>query len=296
MIDAHHHLWDLEAVHYPWLMARGVRRFFGDPTPIQRTYPVEEFRGEAEAEGIRASVHIQVGAEDGLAEAHWVQSVAEANPGWPAAQVVFCDLTSANLPNRLDAFQRLSTVRGVRQIVGRAPGEDAVTGTNALLDDPRFLEGLREAGRRGLSFDLQLIPELMERTARVLEGAPETPVALCHAGSPHDRSAAGLRTWSAQLRALSGMPQVVCKLSGLGMFEHGWTAESIRPIVETCLDQFGAERAMFGSNFPVDKLYSDYGTVVAAYQRIVPTEMHEAVFRDTAARFYGIGGRPLPTP
>ena len=64
MIDAHHHLWDLSAVHYPWLMARGVERFFGDPTPIQRNYLIDEFRSEASVQGIAASVHIQVGAED----------------------------------------------------------------------------------------------------------------------------------------------------------------------------------------------------------------------------------------
>ncbi|NNE81672.1 MAG: amidohydrolase, partial [Silicimonas sp.] len=61
-IDAHHHLWDLDAVSYPWLMARGVPRFFGDPAPIQRNYLIEEFRFDAK--GFEASVHIQVGAED----------------------------------------------------------------------------------------------------------------------------------------------------------------------------------------------------------------------------------------
>lgn len=287
-IDAHHHLWDLGKVQYPWLMARGVERFFGDPTPIQRNYLLDEFRSDASVEGICASVHIQVGAEDGVAEARWVQSVADANPDWPMAQVVFCNLTAADLTRQLDTFQRLDTVRGVRQIVGRAPGEDAQTGTNALLGDPRFLSGLQTAGQRGLSFDLQLVPELMEQTARVLERAPDTRIALCHAGSPHDRSAAGLRTWASRLRSLSSLPQVTCKLSGLGMFDHQWTTESIRPIVETCLDQFGADRVMFGSNFPVDSLYSDYRSVIHAYRELVPVEMHDALFRDTALHFYDL--------
>ncbi|WP_264210789.1 amidohydrolase family protein [Leisingera thetidis] len=287
-IDAHHHLWDLGAVRYPWLMAKGETRFFGDPAPIQRDYLLEEFRTEAAVEGVIASVHIQVGAEDCLAEARWVQSVAEANPDWPMAQVVFCDLTAPDLSEQLDRFQSLQTVRGVRQIIGRAPGEDAQTGTNTLLDDPRFLAGLQEAGQRGLSFDLQLIPELMEKTARVLAQAPDTPVALCHAGSPHDRSAEGLTAWGKELKHFSRLPHVTCKLSGLGMFEHNWTVVSIRPIVETCLAQFGADRVMFGSNFPVDKLYSDYRTLAQAYRGLVPAEMHSAVFRGTAARFYNL--------
>ncbi|MBO9402588.1 amidohydrolase family protein [Shimia sp. R9_3] len=288
-IDAHHHLWDLKAVSYPWLMAKGVARFFGDPAPIQRDYLIAEFREDAAAQGFAGSVHIQVGAEDGLAEARWVQTVAEETPDWPMAQVVFCDLTAPDLDAQLDAFEALRTVRGVRQIVGRAPGEDAVTGTNALLDDPAFLRGLQMAGARGLSFDLQLIPELMEKAARVLAQAPETQVALCHAGSPHDRSAAGLAQWAKQMKALSALPQVTCKLSGLGMFDHDWMVDGIRPIVAECLAQFGASRVMFGSNFPVDSLSSDYETLVGAMRELVPEADHEEVFGGTAARFYGMG-------
>ncbi|KMW57893.1 hypothetical protein AIOL_002861 [Candidatus Rhodobacter oscarellae] len=285
-IDAHHHLWDLSAVDYPWLMERGARRFFGDPTPIQRDYLIEEFRAEAAAQGFAGSVHIQVGAADGWAEARWVQGVADANPDCPLAQVVFCDLTSDGLSAQLDRFQTLASVRGVRQILGRAPGEDAVTGTNALLADPRFLAGVQEAGRRGLSFDLQLIPELMARTARVLQEAPGTQVALCHAGSPHDRSADGLARWAEQLKALSALPHVTCKLSGLGMFQHDWTQQDFAPIVATCLEQFGPERCMFGSNFPVDSLYSDYAALARAMRELVPQAAHQLVFGGTAQGFY----------
>jgi predicted TIM-barrel fold metal-dependent hydrolase len=70
------------------------------------------------------------------------------------------------------------------------------------------------------------------------------------------------------------------------MFDHGWTVERIRPIVETVLDQFGPERCMFGSNFPVDSLYSDYATIVSAYEALIPEAAQPAVFHDTAARFY----------
>lgn len=283
-IDAHHHLWDLGAVAYPWLMARGETRFFGDPTAIQKNYLLADYRRDAV--GFGASVHIQVGAADPLAEALWVQSVADANPDWPLVQVVFCDLTASDLGAQLDRYQALSTLRGVRQIVGRAPGEDAVTGTHALLDDPRFAEGLRELARRGLSFDLQLIPELYEGMARVLDQAPETQIALCHAGSPHDRSPEGLAGWAKTLHLLSERPNVTCKLSGLGMFDHGWTRDTIRPIVETCLEQFTPDRCMFGSNFPVDSLYSGFSTLIAAYDALLPEAAKPAVFHDTAAGFY----------
>ena len=288
MIDAHHHLWDLQAVHYPWLMAKGVDRFFGNPTPIQRDYLIEEFQKDARCMGFVASVHIQVGAEDAWAEAKWIQDVADANPDWPMAQVVFCDLTATDLDNQLDRFQTLQTVRGVRQIIGRAPDEDMVTGTNNLLQSEAFKSGLAEVGRRGLSFDLQLLPELMEATAKVLAMVPETQIALCHAGSPHDRSEAGLTKWAKQLESLSTMRQVKCKLSGLGMFKHDWKTADFRPIIETCLDQFGATRCMFGSNFPVDSLYSDYEKLFTAHHGIIEPDLHADIFHNTAAQFYGL--------
>ena len=285
-VDAHHHLWSLGAVAYPWLIAKGVIRFFGDPTPIQRDYPLARFRQDAA--GFEASVHIQVGAADPWAEAQWVQSVADDAPDWPLVQVAFCDLTAPDAGHVIDRLQGLSTLRGLRQIVGRAPGEDAATGTDALLDNPAFAQGLRDLAVRGLSFDLQLIPEQYARMARVLDRAPDTPIALCHAGSPHDRSAQGLADWARALVHLSDRPNVVCKLSGLGMFDHGWSVDSIRPIVETCLAQFGPSRCMFGSNFPVDSLYSDYQRLSEAYHLLVPSQDHDAVFGANAARFYGI--------
>ena len=286
-IDAHHHIWDLDAVRYPWLMAKGERRFFGDPTPIQRNYLAEEFRSDAEACGFEASVHIQVGADDGMAEAKWVQSVHDSC-GWPTVQVGFCDVASDGAKDRLEALAALPTMRGIRQIVGRAPGEDARTGTNELLSDPAFERGLAQVAETGLSFDLQLTPELMEATIGVFRKVPELRVAVCHAGSPHDDSRGGRQLWRRGLAGLAELPGFVCKISGLGMFRHGWTIEDLRPAVEACLELFGPERCMFGSNFPVDSLQSGYANLVSAIEEIVPDGDHEAVFGGTAQEFYRI--------
>lgn len=285
-IDSHHHLWDLQAVHYPWLMAASTPRFFGDPTPIQRDFLLAEFRAAAQDMGFSASVHIQVGAENGLEEAKWVDAVSQANPDWPLVQVVFCDLTSEDRDAQLDIYETLTSVRGVRQIVGRAPGEDAHTGTQKLIASESFRSGLESLAARGLSFDLQLIPELMRPMAELLVTIPDLQVALCHAGSPYDRSAEGISAWADMLRPLSALPNVTGKLSGLGMFDHDWSVETIRPIVDVMLNQFGAERLMFGSNFPVDSLYSDYETLVESYTSIVPVNAVDQIFGKTASQFY----------
>lgn len=285
-IDAHHHLWDLNAVHYPWLMEFGKPRFFGDPTPIQRDYLLAEHRAILQHHGFAASVHIQVGAEDGFAEAHWVDQVALANPDWPMVQVAFCDLTATDREKQLDQLQALSSVVGIRQIVGRAPEEDAKNGTNALITNPEFMYGLQSLAARDLVFDLQLIPELMMPVAELLAQVPTLQVVLCHAGSPYDRSTDGISKWAANLTRLSALPNVTCKLSGLGMFDHAWNTETVRPIADVVMDQFGPDRVMFGSNFPVCSLSSTFDDQIARHTAIVPIEHHAKVFHDNAARLY----------
>jgi len=290
-IDSHHHLWDLKDVHYPWLMEFGKPRFFGDPTPIQRDYLLAEHRAISHNHGFVASVHIQVGAEDGLAEARWVDQVAHANPEWPMVQVAFCDLTAPDRDVQLDQFQALPSVVGVRQIVGRSPDEDAKNGTNALIAVPEFKAGLHSLASRGLSFDLQLIPELMKPMGKVLEHVPDLQVALCHAGSPYDRSSDGIVKWAAGLAQLSALQNVSCKLSGLGMFDHDWNAGTVRPIADVVMKQFGPDRVMFGSNFPVCSLSSSFDELMERHMAIVPEEHHKAVFHDNAERFYFKGSQ-----
>ena len=292
IVDAHHHLWDLGACQYPWLMARGVTRFFGDPTPIQKNYLVEDLRNDAADVELAASVHVQVGVAPGdeLQETAWLQETGDET-GLPSAIVAFCELDSPEAPKHLAAQLEFSRLRGVRQIVGRSCEEDAETGSGGLVSNPVWRENLGLLGELGLSFDLQLTPRQVPGVAEVLADAADTDFALCHCGSPWDQTTAGLKSWRDGLRLLASLPNVYCKISGLGMFDHDWTVDSIRPIVESCIDIFGAERTMFGSNFPVDKLHAGYGQIWRAYEEIAADcseQEQQLMFGDTARNFYRI--------
>lgn len=292
IIDAHHHLWDLDACHYPWLMAQGVERFFGDPTPIQKNYLVDDLREDAAQYELEGSVHIQVGvaAGDEVRETAWLQSVAEAE-GLPSAIVGFCDLSDPGALQQIAEHQAFPSLRGIRQIIGRSDAEDAQTGSAQLLDAPAWRANLAQLGDLGLSFDLQLTPSQVDHAVDVLAGAPDTAVAICHCGSPWDQSEPGLSSWRRGMQRLAELPNVSCKISGLGMFDHSWTTDSIRPIVESCIEIFGVNRAMFGSNFPVDKLHASYTRVWEAFAAIcdgLPAGDQRQLFSETARRFYRI--------
>jgi len=295
IIDAHHHLWDLDAMRHTWLAERGVTRFFGDPAPIQRPYHVHNFRADVGKLPVTGSVVVQCGVEpaDSLLETHWVANQAEHHD-WPTAIVSFCDLTSPSREAALDAHQAHSALRGIRQIVGRDAREDARLGTNALLESPDFAEGLRSLVTRNLSFDLQLTPALLRPAAKLFGRIDALPVALCHAGSPQDLSREGLRDWQQSLREFAALPNAICKLSGFGMFDQSWTPDSLRDRILRAIDTFGPTRCAFGSNFPVDKLYATYEATLGAYLDVTAdftNEERHHMFAGVAERFYNF--KPL---
>lgn len=290
IIDAHHHLWDLSVCHYPWLMARGEKRFFGDPTPIQKNYLPQDLRQDARGFNIVNSVHIQVGVAEGdeVAETQWLQSCADRD-GMPSAIIAFCDLTQDNRDTILDAHQQNVNLRGIRQIVSRSAEEDGKTGTAALLESAAFANGLNRLAERNLSFDLQLTPPVLPQAAAMFCRQSATPLALCHAGSLQDFSPEGVAQWRDGLTALAKHDNVLCKISGFGMFSHDWQVDDIRDYVLQAIDIFGPQRIAFGSNFPVDGLHAVYGKVMGAYLQITDDfsdDERRAMFHDNAARFY----------
>lgn len=273
-------------------MARGVVRFFGDPTPIQKNYLLGHLRDDASDYKLDGSVHIQVGVVPGeeLHETTWLQQVGD-QLGLPSAIVAFCELDRADAVDQIAAQLKHSRVRGLRQIVGRSDAEDAETGSRQLIEDSVWQENLVLLGELGLTFDLQLTPGQTPRLAEILAMSPHTQIALCHCGSPWDQSESGLKAWRYGLRLIASLPNVYCKISGLGMFDHDWTVDSIRPIVESCIEIFGVERCMFGSNFPVDKLHASYTKVWEAFEAITASlsEADQArLFGNTAREFYRI--------
>ncbi|EEB78431.1 Amidohydrolase family protein [marine gamma proteobacterium HTCC2148] len=288
-VDAHHHLWDLGHCNYPWLMAKGEMRFFGDPGPIQKNYFIDDFLAESVDYRPVKSVHIQVGVTptDEVRETAWLQS----QQPYPHAIVAATDLRADTLRAKLEAHGESDRLRGIRQILGRHELEDKKHGSDALLKDPDFLRGLSLLAAQGLSFDLQMVPPQMDQVIALLKQVPTLPVVLCHAGSPWDQSRTGLENWRNGLEKFAALPNTYCKLSGLGMFNPRWDETALRPIILRVLETFGPTRVMFGSNFPVDKLYNNYGYLWQTYDRVTAdfsTTERQQMFCTTAENFYRI--------
>jgi predicted TIM-barrel fold metal-dependent hydrolase len=160
------------------------------------------------------------------------------------------------------------------------------------MREPQWREHFALLRRYGLSFDLQLYPSQMEEAAALARAHADTLLVVNHAGMFVDRdSVAGYRAWREGMRLLAACPNIAVKISGLAMFDHHWTVESLRPYVLETIDTFGVERAMFASNFPVDRLFGSYTDWWRAYASIVDDASEaekDALFRRNAERYYRI--------
>jgi len=181
-----------------------------------------------------------------------------------------------------------------------------------LMAEPRFREGLAVLGRLGLSFDAWLYHPQLGELIELAQAVPQTKIVLNHVGGPIGTGAyAGKHAqvfpgWAASIKALAACPNVHVKLGGLGMRLGGFgfhlaaeppSSEALaakwRPYIETCITAFGASRAMFESNFPVDKgsySYPVFWNACKLLAKDVSRAEKADLFAGTAARFYRIDG------
>ncbi|NVI05218.1 MULTISPECIES: amidohydrolase family protein [Paraburkholderia] len=295
VVDSHIHLWDLKAHCYPWLENPGVS-FVGDARELKHDYLLEHLLGEAGDIDVLKLVHVEANHDpaDPVEETRWLQSIADrdASRGMPNAIVAAVDLSAQNAPALLEAHASFANTRGIRQILNVHDNKLFDYVGRHYMREPQWREHFALLRRFDLSFDLQIYPSQMEEAAALARAHADTLLIVNHAGMFVDRnSVAGYRAWRDGMRLLAACPNIAVKISGLAMFDHHWTVESLRPYVLETIDTFGVERAMFASNFPVDRLFGSYTDLWHAYASIVADASEaekDALFRRNAERYYRI--------
>lgn len=291
IIDAHHHLCDFSR-SYPWLQGPAEPiRYHGDDRPLRRNYLIEDYLTDAKGFQLAGSVHIENGAAEPLWEADWIQSIHD-DSGLPSVQVAKASLAAPGVLSRLERLAAVPSVRGIRDILNWHPDPRYThTPRPDLITDPGWLKGFSHLSSLGLSFDLQVFPDQLHQAAQLAANHPDTTIILDHAGMPIHRDPESLRGWRTGMKTLAKQPNVVTKISALGTNDHSWTKESIRPIILDTIDAFGPNRTMFGSNFPVDSLYSSFTELYTAFDEItaaMTADERRQLFADTARKTYDI--------
>jgi predicted TIM-barrel fold metal-dependent hydrolase len=289
--DAHHHIWRFAKT--PWLNGPPVPRIFGGYEPLRRDYSIEEFASDVRPAGVTKSVYVQVNVAEGeeVEEVAWVW--AEGRRESLAQGIVgFAELSNPEVGETLDQQLACGRLRGIRQqLHWHQKSEYRFALTPDSMADSRWRRGLAEVAKRGLLFELQVFPSQYQHALALVDAFPQLTFVLLHAGMPEDRSPEALDNWRLGLALFAARPNVVTKLSGLGTFTRSCDEALWRPIIEDTVTIFGPRRCMFGSNFPIEKLWTDYETLIAVFQssiRNFSEEEQQQILSGTAERIYRI--------
>jgi len=315
--DPHHHFWDYRAARIPYqrYLLHELAADIHSGHNVRSTVFIEA-RAMYRADGPEEMRPV--------GEVEFVQGLAAASasglygPGRAAAAIV--GHANLNLGERvgpvLDALQAASTnrFRGIRHAVTWDPHPEventAAHKKEGQLASEQFRAGARVLARKGLSFDAWLFFPQLRELADFAKAVPDLTIILNHIGGllregPYaNRDNEVLPAWRSGIAAVSACPNVTIKLGGIGMPRTGFDwharktpigsvelAASMAPLMTYCIDQFGPNRCMFESNFPVDKVSYSYNVLYNAFKRLsagYSAAERAAMFHDTAARIYRI--------
>lgn len=291
IIDAHHHFWEPGRNFHPWLSGAETIPFrYGDYSALKGDYLPEHYFADAAGHDVVQTVYVETewDPRDPLGETRYIHDLARRH-GVPNAVVAQAWLDAEDAAELLAAQAAFERVRSVRHKPGGPARPEEVGRQRTLMSDDHWRQGYAELQRHGLHFDLQTPWWNLDEAGRLARDFPATQLILNHTGLPSDRSAEGLAAWRAALARLAEWPNVALKISGLGLAGQPWRAADNAWIVREAIAVFGAERAMFASNFPVDRLCGSYDTIFSGFKRLVadlPAAAQRQLFHDTAQRLY----------
>jgi predicted TIM-barrel fold metal-dependent hydrolase len=289
MIDSHFHIW--RQADLPWLMGPMQPRIFGPYEPIRRDYTIEEYLADAKAAGVSQSVYVQANwsVDRYLDEVAFV-AVASKRSGFPISIVAYADMLAEDIRPQLDALAKEPTVRGVRmQLHWHENPLYRFAKEPDLARSATLRKNVARLADYGWSFDLQVFAPQMAGAAELADACPGVTFVLQHAGMLEDVTTAGVDAWKQAMAVLAKRPNIVSKLSGLGTFIRRNDALHIGFVARETIKFFGADRCLFGSNFPIEKLWTSYADLWAAHRTAIahlsPADQ-AAITSGTAKRVY----------
>ena len=291
IIDCHQHLWDLSKFKLPWIKPGGM---------LARSFVMADYLAAIEGTGIKHSVYMEVDVEPSQqqAEAEHLIEICRSGKAPTIAAVVSGRPAADSFGESIKPLAASPYIKGIRQVLhgGSTPA--------AFCLQEGFVRGIRLLGELGLSFDLCLRPKELGDGAKLAEQCSGTRFVVDHCGNAdpkaffksgdsrlidvrpeHDADA-----WRRDMERLSAQKNVICKISGIvARVPKQWSADDLTPIVNHCLDTFGPERVVFGSDWPVCLNGAPLREWVSALTQIIasrPVSEQRKLLRDNAVAFY----------
>ncbi len=279
IIDAHLHLWDPQRLPIDWVV--------GDPV-LNRAYTLADFDAHTTGLPVVGAVYVQVGVAPAyaLVEAREIAALDATRVQGIVAYAPLEDGVRAR--SYLDALADVPRVCGVRRII-----QD--DGDSQICLAPDFVAGVALLAERDWVFDLCIRAPQLPAATELVRRLPQVRFVLDHIGKPAIRNG-DLDPWRADLRALAALPNVVCKISGVATEAdlHSWTHADLAPYIAHAIESFGPERVLFGGDWPVALLATEYRRWVETLDLLIgelSSTARVAFWADNARRVYRLGLR-----
>jgi predicted TIM-barrel fold metal-dependent hydrolase len=292
IIDPHHHLWDLSMGKHPWLLpADNAVQALGGLDDLRRNYLVRDYLKDSAGHNVVATVHIEALWQfgDALGETLWLESLDKAQ-GVAQRYVAAAPLGTAHAADIIARQAKVKRVAGIRGILSYHPDpKKCFVQRPDIAYDKDWRRDVGLIGESGLHLELMMYPYQGQAVFDLAQVFPKLQIIVNHCGSPIDRDQAGMQRWREALALVASRPNVALKISNPGAYDPQWTPESIKAVVNECLNAFGVERSMFGTDFPVANLQMTYAEIYENFKRSaahLPKSEQRALFHDNAQRFY----------
>lgn len=271
-IDAHLHLWDLALSDYGWLGP--------DFGPLHASWSAEQAEPELRRAGMDGAILVQ--AEDSRVDTRFMLDTADAHD-WVFGVVGWVQLDSTDAARRdLDAWSQHRAFCGIRHLLNDDPRDE-------FLDLPEVRASLAEVAKRGLAFDVHdAWPRHLDRATRVAADLPELTVVLDHLAKP-PRGRDDFDAWRAALTAFAAQPNTIGKLSSLRSPDAPYTVDALREVFDLALASFGADRLMYGGDWPMsipDGGYQPTWEILRSLVGELSDPEQDAILGGTASRVY----------
>jgi L-fuconolactonase len=287
IIDTHQHLWDLTKFKLPWLEGNG---------PLARSFVTKDYLEATAGLDVQAVyMEVDVTPEQRLAEAEYVVGLTRDKANLTVAAVVGGHPGEAEFAKYVAALKKMPQVKGVRQVLhGGLP-------QGACLEDA-FVRDVQLLGDKGLSFDLCMRPAELGDGLKLAKLCPQTRFIVDHCGNADPKAFlkdAGdakpeheADAWRRSMDSLAKQSNIICKISGIvARVPKEWSSDMLAPIVNHCLNAFGPDRVVFGSDWPVCLMGAPLRAWVDALAEIIadrPAEQREKLWHANARKFYSL--------
>jgi predicted TIM-barrel fold metal-dependent hydrolase len=284
-VDSHIHLYDMKhpELFYGHWQPGVPHPTLGDQIQklAERSYFAEDYILETRNSNVIKAVHVQaaIGSKDPVKETEWLQEAADRT-GFPHGIIGYADLSHPDVENVLERHCEFPNMRGIRDF-----------GEGDYLVNSAFHKGFALLDKYDLRVSVGVEWQNMENLRIMADRSPNTLIVVDHAGLPQARSNEYFVQWKKGMDTVAQSDNIRCKISGLGMGDQNWTVSSIRPYGLHCIETFGVERCFFGSNWPVDWLWSSYDDLINAYTEITSDftlQEQIALFSQNAESIYDI--------